>query len=399
MPRSAELSDLNRSAILARIGVHGPASRADLARALDLSPAHITQLTRRLVADGLLQELDQQPTHGGRPGRPLGLVSAAGRAVGIKLAPDHLTFAEVGVDGQVVRSLTQPFDAQAPTALRALADATRTFVAAGGEEPVLGIGVGVPGTVVDLAEGVVELTQIGWHAVPLGHTLRTELGLPVLVENNVTALTLAEGLYGSAQNRDNVLVTTIGTGIGAGVVLDGMICRGHAGGVGAVGHIPVVEDGPPCQCGGRGCLEALIGEDALVRQARDVGAVSVDGGYGELVAAADRGDDLAVAIFSRAGHLFGRALAGVVHVVAPERVVLLGEGVAAWPHWEVGFEPAFRAALMPGLRALPVVVETWQDDSWAQGAACLVLATPFDSTGATGRQGELVRARMVRPAG
>lgn len=399
MPRSADLSDLSRSAILARIGVHGPVSRAELARALDLSPAHITQLTRRLVADGLLRELEVQPTHGGRPGRPLGLVSSTGRAVGIKMAADHLTFAEVGVDGQVVRSLTRSFDAQAPTALRALAAATRSFVAAGGEALVFGVGVGVPGTVVDLAEGVVELTQIGWHAVPLGHTLRSELGLPVLVENDVIALTRAEGLYGRAQNRDNVLVTTIGTGIGAGVVLDGMICRGHAGGVGAVGHVPVVEDGPPCQCGARGCLEALIGEEALVRQAQDGGVIPVDAGYRELVAAADRGDHRAAAVFAGAGHLFGRALAGVVHVVAPERVVVLGEGVAAWLHWEVGFEPAFRAALMPGLRALPVVVETWQDDSWAQGAACLVLATPFDSTGATGRQGELVRARMVRPAG
>ncbi|HEX2551886.1 MAG TPA: ROK family transcriptional regulator, partial [Nocardioidaceae bacterium] len=83
----------------------------------------------------------------------------------------------------------------------------------------------------------------------------------------------------------------------------------------------------------------------------------------------------------------------------PEVVILLGEGTAAWPHWAYGFEPAFRSALLPLRRGLGVVVETWQDESWAQGAAALVLATPFDADGVAGDQGRLVRERLVAPGG
>jgi hypothetical protein len=85
----------------------------------------------------------------------------------------------------------------------------------------------------------------------------------------------------------------------------------------------------------------------------------------------------------------------VVHTLDPETVLLLGEGTAAWEHWSVGFEPAFRSHLVSSRRSIPVTVETWQDESWAQGAAALVLATPFDADGVAGTQGNLVRKRFV----
>lgn len=84
-----------------------------------------------------------------------------------------------------------------------------------------------------------------------------------------------------------------------------------------------------------------------------------------------------------------------MNVLDPELLILLGEGVAGWPHWAVGFEPAFRRALLPHLRGLEVSVESWQDDRWAQGAASLVLATPFETDGRSGEQGRLVRQRLV----
>jgi hypothetical protein len=88
-----------------------------------------------------------------------------------------------------------------------------------------------------------------------------------------------------------------------------------------------------------------------------------------------------------------------VQALDPELVILLGEGTAAWPHWAFGFEPSFRASLLPLRRGIGVAVETWQDESWAQGAASLVLATPFDSEGVAGDQGRLVRERLVGGTG
>ncbi len=392
--RSTGRTDVTRSAILARLGAQGPASRADLARALNVSPALMTQLTRELLADGLLQELEHSPSQGGRPARMLGLVSSAGRAIGVKVVADHVAFVEVGIDGTVQRSASEPFDASTNTVLADLATLLRRFIAGGSDIPLLGIGVGVPGSVDSQGSGVVESTQLGWHQVPLGPALRRELKLPVLVENNVNALAVAERLYGMGRNHENFLAVTIGTGVGAGVVVDGVVLRGFAGGAGEIGHIPIAENGPLCSCGNQGCLESLIGQGALVDLARREGVISESGGIAALRAAADADDEGATRIFSHAGHLLGRALAGIVHTLDPEVVIILGEGTASWKHWSFGFEPAFRSALVPSRRGIAVEVETWQDASWAQGAAALVMATPFDSVDIAGDQGRLVRERL-----
>ena len=382
--------------MLAHIGAHGATSRADLARELGVSPALITQHTRQLIADGLLQELEYSPSQGGRPARLLGLVADSGRAIGVKVVADHVAMVEAGIDGSVTRSATEPFDAAAGTAIANLAERLRTFVAGGtGTAPLLGIGVGVPGSVDAQHVGTVDSTQLGWSQIPVGEMLRRELDLPVLVENNVNALTMAEALHGQARGHDDVLVVTIGTGVGAGILSEGRLLRGRAGGAGEIGHVPVVENGPLCQCGGLGCLEALVGQAALLTQAREQGLIGENAGMPALTALADEGDAAAQQLFSTAGHLLGRALGGIVNVIDPEIVIVLGEGVDAWRHWSFGFEPALRAALMPRNRSVPVAVETWQDDRWAQGAASLVLATPFDAQGTSGEQGRLVRERLA----
>lgn len=392
-------TDVNRSAILAHLGAHGPTSRAGLARVLNVSPALMTQLTRDLLAEGLVQELEHSPSQGGRPARMLGVVSSAGRAIGVKVVSNHVAFVELGIDGTVLRSASEPFDASSPTFLSELTALLRRFTAGGSTAPLLGVGVGVPGSVDDQGNGVVDSTQLGWQQVPLGATLRRELSLPVLVENNVNALAVAERLYGVGRQHENFLVVTIGSGVGAGIVLDGVVLRGAGGGAGEIGHLPVVDGGPLCACGNQGCLEAIIGESALVRTARERGVVGPQSGISALRAAADAGDAGATLIFSEAGRVLGRALAGLVHTLDPEIVIVLGEGTAAWKHWSFGFEPAFRSALIPSRSSVPVAVETWQDESWAQGAAAIVLATPFDLDGVAGDQGRLVRARLVEQAG
>jgi predicted NBD/HSP70 family sugar kinase len=391
-------SDVNRSAILARLGAQGPASRAELARSLGVSPALVTQLTRDLIADGLLVELEQAPSQGGRPARLLGLAASAGRAIGVKVASDHVAFVEVGIDGSVIRSSSEPWDASSPLAVADLIELLARFIGDRGDAPLLGIGVGLPGTVDEQGRGVVDSTQLGWNQVQLGEALRRALDLPVLIENNVNALSHTERLFGQARQHRDALVVTIGTGVGAGIIVDGVVMRGAAGGAGELGHLPVQQDGPLCQCGNHGCLEAIIGEAALIATAQERGVIGPAAGMPALRAAADAGDPEAQRVFGDAGHLLGRAIAGAVNLLDPEAVILLGEGVAAWPHWAFGFEPAFRTALVPAKRAVPAVVETWQDEAWAQGAAALVLATPFDSGGVAGRQGELVRERLQRTA-
>lgn len=400
MNASRSSADVNRTAILAHLGVHGPASRADLARSLQVSPPLITQLTRDLLADGLLQELAESNSRGGRPARMLGLVSSGLSAVGVKIAPDHVALVEARIDGSVRRSQSVPFDARTPVAVAVLGDLIARFIEDGAPDAiVLGVGVGLPGSIAHQDEGVVESTQLGWNQVALGGLLRRALGLPVVLENNVNALAVADKLFGEAHGVRDALIVTIGDGVGAGIIAEGMLIRGRAGGAGDFGHVPVRDGGPLCQCGNRGCLEAIIGQSALVNDARSIRLISEDETIDEVRALADAGDPDAREIFANAGRELGRALAGVMNVLDPELVVVHGEGVRAWAHWAPAFEPSVRGALVPGKRSIPIHVEDWADERWALGAAALVLATPFDADGVAGEQGRLVRERLVESTG
>ncbi|WP_372594640.1 ROK family protein [Actinotalea sp.] len=396
--RPAARGDLVPSAMLGLLGTRGPTSRAEVARALDVSPATVTQVTKDLIARGLVVELDHAPSSGGRPGRLLGLVRSAGGVLGAKVTADHVAIVDVDLDGTMRSSTSYPFDPSAADALDALVHILGSAMDDRSGH-LLGIGVGIPGSVDSQASGVVEAPTLGWSDVHVGGILRRTLGVPVLVENDVNALAVAEQLYGSGRDHGSYLVVTIGRGIGCGIVIDGAIYRGASGGAGEIGHIPMTVDGPLCGCGSHGCLEAHVGDDALLRQALERGVVGPRGTSAGLRQAAERGDADAREIYRQAGVLLGRALAGVVHTVDPAVIVLLGEGIDAWRHWEPGFGPSFRGHLMVNKRDIPFVIEPWAEDKWALGAAALVLATPFDATGAAGDQGQLVRERLHAGAG
>lgn len=392
--------DLTRTAVLALLGTAGPLSRTEIARRLDLSPASVTQLARELLGQGMIEELDRTPSRGGRPAQLLGLVGGAGRALGVKVAADHLVLVDVRLDGEVLGSWSRRFDATSPAALDRLTDAVAEVAEAswgdGHRSPsLLGVGVGVPGGVADQADGVVSAPTLGWSGLPVGARLRRRLDLPVLVENDVNALAAAERLYGRGRTHRDFLVLTIGWGVGAAIVTGGRVYRGAHGGAGEFGHVPVDPAGPVCACGNAGCLEALVGEAGLAATARARGILPTGGTVADLARAAAAGDRAAQAVYAEAGGLLGRATAGLVNIVDPEIVVVLGEGTGDWRFWRPGFDPALRAHLLPARRDLPVEVEAWGDTSWAQGAAALVFATPFDAVGAAGEQGRLVRARLI----
>jgi predicted NBD/HSP70 family sugar kinase len=379
--------DLVPAGVLGLLGTQGPTSRVDIARSLGLSPATVTQVIKDLLARGLVEELASVPSRGGRPARLLGLVASGGVALGAKVTADHVALVTVELDGSVRTSTVHPFDPRVPSSVGDILEAALT-------DSVLGIGVGVPGSVDAQASGVVDAPTLGWRDVKLGQALRHRLGVPVLVDNDVNTLAAAERLYGVGREHSSYLVVTIGRGVGCGIVVDGAIYRGAAGGAGEIGHIPVAADGPRCGCGAVGCLEAHIGWAGLLRAARAQGVVGPRGRLSTLPKAARDGDPVAREVYAEAGRLLGRTLAGVVHTLDPEVVVLMGEGVDAWEFWQPGFEPAFRNRLLPARRELAVVVEPWSEDQWARGAAALVLGSPFDSAGTGGDQSRMIRVRL-----
>jgi predicted NBD/HSP70 family sugar kinase len=388
--------DLTGSAVLALLGTHGPMSRAAIARELGLSPAAVTQVVRRLLERRMVQDVAQGPSNGGRPGQLIGLVGSAGRALGVKVAADHVAIVNARLDGQLLSSETVPFDATQPEALQRVAEllTARTSTPPPDQPPLLGVGVAVPGIVARPEQGTVDADVLGWRDLAVGRHLRGVLGLPVVVENDVNALAVAEVLYGHGREVKDFLVLTIGRGIGLSIVTDGAVYRGGLGGAGEFGHFPIEDDGPACGCGRSGCLEARIGEAGLVGWARERGVLGPRQSFPALVAAADAGRPDARELFADAGRLLGRAIAGVANVLDPDRIVVLGEGTAHWIHWDAAFRTEFARRQIRRHDGMTVVVDSWDDSSWALGAAALVLAAPFDLDGFGGEQAQLVVARL-----
>lgn len=391
----ARRGDLTRAAVLATLGREGPRSRAQLARSLGLSAAALSGIVRDLLDRDLVEETAQALSSGGRPAVLLRLAGRTVCALGVKVAPDRLTWRWTALDGSQLGAGSDRFDSSAPAAAHRVTERLATVLTDGADEmpPVIGIGIAVPGQVPDRDTGVVTAPTIGWSAVPLGATVRSRLQLPVIVENDVNALAVAELLYGLGLDHDNFLVLTIGRGIGAAMVSDGQVFRGAHGGAGEIGHIPVEVDGVRCTCGNYGCLEALIGAAGLLSRATQQGVTPDESGLLDVGAAADSGHLVARRLLGEAGSLLGRTVAGLVNVLDPEVVAVLGEGTAAWKHWNTGFETALRSGTIPARRDIHVDVQDWDDSSWALGAAALVLASPHDAS--IGAQGEAVRARLT----
>jgi len=203
-----------------------------------------------------------------------------------------------------------------------IASAIDTALAGAGASirDVRAIGVGVPGRV-DPATGVVSLAvNLGWHRLPLRERLEASLGVPVAIENDVRAAAAGILDRGTLGDVRDFIYLSVGTGISAGVVIDGAVHRGTRGLAGEIGHIVVDADGPVCPCGLRGCLETIASGPAIARAAGD-------GTAADVYAAAAAGDPTATAVVDRAGAALARAIHGLVMTYDVERIVL-GGGVS-----------------------------------------------------------------------
>ncbi len=379
--RGALVRDANRMVVLELIREGAARSRADVARLSGLSPSTVTTITAALLDAGLVVEDRASGTTDGttlgRPAVPLRLDPAAGFAVGVKLSPDTLTATVTDLEATPLATTSVPHrPEQDGAALISLFDLAVSDVLSRAHvdaQRIVGIGIGLPG-MVDPTTGRITGSPL---TDPAEHDLERLLGnhfsTTVVVDNDVNTLTIAEHLFGAGRGIRDLVVITVGRGIGMGIVLNGQIARGWHGGAGEIGHVIVQPDGPPCWCGGRGCLEAVAAEPALVREVLAItGRLVAPGDLAALGAA----DARVAQALARAGGRVGEAIATVVRVLDPERVVVSGEGVRLGSmHLDALREAAGR--MLGHDHRLDLIVEPWGDDAWARGAASLALREFF----------------------
>jgi predicted NBD/HSP70 family sugar kinase len=243
------------------------------------------------------------------------------------------------------------------------------------ERRFLGVGIGLAGAI-DRRAGICRFSPyLPWRDVPLRALLEARIGKPVVIENDVSALILAERRLGGAELTD-FLVVTLGRGIGLGMVLDGKPYRGGHGAGGEFGHMTMDPHGPRCDCGKYGCLEALVSEPALTRRISEVRGQDTSLAEGATLARA--GDESLRAVFASAGETLGLALAAVINVLNPSRVTVGGEGVDMLDLMLEPMRAALTAHCFDGLfDDIDLIVAPWGDDAWARGAAGLVLDELF----------------------
>ncbi len=256
----------HRALLLQLLFRYGPASRADLARSSGLTRVTVSDVVGNLVAEGLLTESAAPVAPGqGRVGKPPVLVQLAGEArqiVAVDLSADGVVSgALLNLSGDVQERRSQPLEGRRGEDAVALVHTIVRELVEAATRPVLGIGVGTPG-VVDAAGVVVDAPNLGWHGTPLAEGLRTAFDVPVFVANDANTAVLGEHTFGDAGDGGLMLVR-VGTGVGAGLVLEGALLHGHRSAAGEVGHVVIDPDGAECACGRRGCLETVLAAPRL----------------------------------------------------------------------------------------------------------------------------------------
>ncbi len=384
------MGDFNQSVILEAIrrSVEG-LSRIELVEATGLSAQTVTNITRRLLDDGVIAEAGRTINGPGKPRVTLRLVAESRFAVGVHLDPAVITVVLLDMAGTVVRRRSvRPADREPHTVIGMMASAIDELIAEAGidRSRVAGIGVAAPGPL-DVARGtVIDPPKLhGWHTVPLRAVLAEATGLPVAVEKDTTAAAVGEAWRGSDGVDGSFLFVYLGTGIGASLVREGDAVRGSSHNFGEVGHIMVDPDGPACACGSRGCVEVTCTPQAIVEDAERAGVFvgdrlagdvhAVEQRFTQLCERAAEGDAQAVAVIERAAHVLAVLISVLTNVLDVDRVVLGG------PFWDRVSEICLRQ--IPGelqqrsatraVREIPVAGTVVGDDVAAVGAACVIL--------------------------
>ncbi|WP_308251367.1 ROK family transcriptional regulator [Streptomonospora nanhaiensis] len=337
-----------QAAVLDVIRAAGTISRVGLIAATGFTGATISTVVRRLIDDDLVVETGRAESTGGKPRVLLRLNPAARYAVGVHLDHSGITYVLTDLAGAVVArmSRTGAGTDDPPAVVARIARETAALVQGAGveERRVLGVGLVAPGPLT-AQSGMRPAPPAlrGWADFPLHDAVREAAGLPVVLGNDATAAALGEYWSGAVSGSATFAAVYVCTGIGSGILINGIPYHGTSGNAGEIGHVCVAADGPECWCGARGCTEAVAGPAAVVAAARADpataraagladrprrGASSVAADFAAVARAARRGEPGPRALMDRSARYLAVATRTLATVLDLDRVVLTGQSLA-----------------------------------------------------------------------
>jgi predicted NBD/HSP70 family sugar kinase len=341
----------NRSMLLSSLYFGHPCSRQDLSMATGLSPASVSNVIRELIGEGIVAEAGSVDSDGGRPRVLLEVDPDYGYVIGVDVGETRVRVELFDLTLTERASADYPLDPRqhgVEVIVEAVLTGLAAVLASGGinSSAVLGVGVGVPGTIEHGPEALVYGQAYGWEAVPLERLLRAGTDLPLHIDNGAKTMGQAELWCGAGQGTRNAVVCLIGSGVGASIIAPGPAHLGSSSSPGEWGHTTVMVGGRTCRCGSRGCLEAYVGAEAIL----DRYGLPLPGDDEEsalealldLAATSDR----AAAVLADTVLYLGAGIADLINLFSPERIILGG--------W---------AGLLLGERMLPEIREAARQQS------------------------------------
>ncbi len=329
------VKQLNGAAVYRLIDQQGPISRIQIAELSQLAPASVTKITRQLLERGLIREVDQQASTGGR--RAISIITETRHfhTLAVRLGRHDATLTLYDMSGKALGEEHSPLPQRTQETLEnALCEAIAAFIERYQRKmrELIAIAVILPG-LVDPDKGVVRymphISVDNWRLVD---TLQLRFNVTSFVGHDIRSLALAEHYFGATRDCDDSIVVRLHRGTGAGILVNGQIFLGSNGNVGEIGHIQVDPLGERCHCGNFGCLETIAANAAIENRVRHLltqgypSKLTLDDySISAICKAANRGDPLATEVIENVGRYLGKAIAIAINLFNPQKVVIAGE--------------------------------------------------------------------------
>jgi len=379
--------------IIKHLFLYGAMTNTDLGKYVKLSTPKIISLLNELKNDGLIEELGQGNSSGGRRPNLYGNKEDAFYIVGISINIYKTSVSIFNAKNQKITDdqILPLTISHGTTIIDPIVEFTESIIRDKQipREKIMGIGIEMPG-MLDSETGINKTYMVS--DLPVAEVFRTKFGLEVLIENDAKARAFAELRFGLAHAKKNVLAIHLDWGIGLGIIVNGKLYKGRDGFAGEFGHLPMVDNGILCKCGKQGCLETIASGTAIVRMAKEGMKAGRSSFLGQLmeedpnnveirkvVQAAVMGDQYSISILANVGHWLGKGLAYLIQIFNPELIILGGRMSEANQFILPPIQQSIQIFCNPELsNEIEIKVSELGSQAGIQGVAALVLERILD---------------------
>lgn len=385
------MAQMNRSMVFDLIRRKGPISRAEIARTIGLSIPTVMKITEEFSYKQFVQDVGKGESSGGKRPELLELVPDSKYIIGVGVGRSKTNVLMMNLAGEVfIREIMETGGTAVPEVwISRLIQVIENVIRESGlsRKQILGMGIGMPGILDEKSGKVLFSPDFKWENVDMLTPIRERFKMDITIENANRALAMGEYYFGAGVDSRNFLVVNLGHGIGSAIMREGEFYRGSSGSSGEIGHIILEKNGPKCNCGNLGCLEAIASGNAIARDAKiavlegnatkimelvneDINRIEAK----TVFEAARLGDRLAIQITERAMQYIGIGLANYINLLDPDLIILFGGLTNAGDIFLKKVKEVLRERQMKFAgRQVKLVISQMGENGTAVGSASLVL--------------------------